>query len=124
MHRVITNNKLRFQKHYTFDQRYVEALRVLHKYPERIPIICERDGNCTSIPNLNKEKFLVEKTLTCAQFMFIIRKQLVLPAEKAIYLFVNGILPNNNCTLAQLYELHKSNDGFLYIKYNSENVFG
>ena len=124
MYRVLTNQKLTFQKMYTFDQRYVEALRVLNKYPDRIPIICEKDEKCSSISDLNKEKYLVDKTLTCAQFMFIIRKQLVLPAEKAIFLFINGILPNNNNTLAELYENHKSNDGFLYIKYNSENVFG
>ena len=124
MNRILTNQNLNFQKMYTFDQRYVEGLRVLAKYPERIPIICERDEHCTSISSLKKEKYLVEKSLTCAQFMYIIRKQLVLPAEKAIFLFVNGILPNNNSTLAELYEHHKSNDGFMYIKYNSENVFG
>jgi GABA(A) receptor-associated protein len=124
MNRVLTNQKLTFQKMYTFNQRYVEALRVLNKYPDRIPIICEKDEKCSSIGDLNKEKYLVDKTLTCAQFMFIIRKQLVLPAEKAIFLFINDILPNNNNTLAELYENHKSNDGFLYIKYNSENVFG
>lgn len=124
MYRILSNQKLNFQKMYTFDQRYVEGLRVLSKYPERIPIICERDNNCNEIDCLNKEKFLVEKSLTCAQFMFIIRKQLELPAEKAIFLFINGILPSNNITLGELYYQYKSNDGFMYIKYNSENVFG
>lgn len=124
MNRILTNRNLNFQKIYTFDQRYIEGLRVLSKYPERIPIICERDDRCNSISSLKKEKYLVEKSLTCAQFMYIIRKQLVLPAEKAIFLFINGVLPSNNCTLGELYEHYKSNDGFMYIKYNSENVFG
>ena len=124
MNTKLTNNYLNFQKTYGFEQRCIEGMRILSKYPHRIPIICEKDKKTQLTGNLVKEKFLVDKKLTCGQFIYMIRKNLELPAEKAIFLIVNGILPSNNISLSELYSLHKSNDGFLYITYSSENVFG
>ena len=54
----------------------------------------------------------------------MIRKRLHLPAEKAIFLFINGTVPIISRTLADLYETDKDIDGFLYIMYSEENVFG
>jgi GABA(A) receptor-associated protein len=44
--------------------------------------------------------------------------------EEAIYLFVNErILPVSKI-LGEIYEKYKDEDGFLYIKYDSEATFG
>ena len=56
--------------------------------------------------------------------MYVIRKRLKLPAEKAIFLFVNGSIPPTAAMLNTIYEQHKDKDGFLYISYSDENVFG
>jgi GABA(A) receptor-associated protein len=45
------------------------------------------------IPDIDKRKFLVPSDITMAQFMWIIRKRIQLPAEKAIFLFVNKTMP-------------------------------
>jgi len=114
---------MRFKQEYTFDQRKVEAYRVLAKYPDRIPIICERN-QVANVEEIDKKKYLVPVDLTCGQFVYVIRKRLCLPAEKAIFLFVNGIIPSSSQSLSVLYLEHKDLDGFMYITYSDENVFG
>jgi GABA(A) receptor-associated protein len=124
MKRNLINRQLNFSNRYKFNERVQEAARVLSKYPERIPVICEKNAKCTDLNNIGKEKYLVYPDLTCGQFMYIIRRSLSLPAEKAVFMMINGIIPSNTDIMYELYEKHKDSDGFLYITYTSENVFG
>jgi GABA(A) receptor-associated protein len=39
-------------------------------------------------------------------------------------MMVNGIIPSNTDIMNELYEKYKDYDGFLYLTYSSENVFG
>jgi GABA(A) receptor-associated protein len=66
----------------------------------------------------------VPSDLTCGQFVYVIRKRLKLPAEKAIFLFVGRVIPPTAAMLNSIYEQYKDPDGFLYISYSDENVFG
>ena len=52
------------------------------------------------------------------------RKRLKLPAEQAIFLFVNGIIPATAALMNTVHEEHKDPDGFLYVTYSGENTFG
>ena len=122
--RNLINKQLSFSNRYKFNERVQEATRVLSKYPERIPVICEKNAKCVDLNNIGKEKYLVFPDLTCGQFMYIIRRSLGLPAEKAVFMMINGIIPSNTEIMYELYEKHKDSDGFLYITYTSENVFG
>ena len=113
-----------FKEKYPFEKRNREALRIIKKHPSRVPIICERCGT-TDVPLIDKHKYLVPKELTMAQFMFVIRRRLKLDPAKAIFLFVNNNgIPSATMSLGELYEEHKSEDGFLYTTYSGENVFG
>ena len=122
--RNLINRQLNFSSRYKFNERFIEANRVLAKYPERIPVICEKNAKCTDLNNIDKEKYLVYPDLTCGQFMYIIRRSLALPAEKAVFVMINGIIPSNSDIMYELYDKYKDSDGFLYITYTSENVFG
>ena len=124
MKRNLINRQLNFSSRYKFNERVQESARVLSKCPERIPVICEKNSKCTDLNNICKEKYLVYPDLTCGQFMYIIRRSLALPAEKAVFIMINGIIPSNTEIMYELYEKHKDSDGFLYITYTSENVFG
>lgn len=112
-----------FKEQYTLQDRKRESARVLSKYPDRIPIICER-RRYSNLSHIDKQKYLVPNDLTAGQFIYVIRKRLRLPAEKAIFIFVGGTLPVISATLADLYDQHQDIDGFLYIVYSEENVFG
>ena len=114
---------MEFKKEFTLAQRRMESSRVLTKYPDRIPIICERSTK-SKLGTLDKKKYLVPVDLTTGQFVFIIRRRLQLPAEKAIFLFTGPVIPPSNARVQELYQQYKDKDGFLYIQYSEENVFG
>tara|TARA_Y100000389_G_C17463824_1_gene523825 strand:+ start:660 stop:1043 length:384 start_codon:yes stop_codon:yes gene_type:complete len=122
---IKNEKKIDYKTTYPFDERKSEATRVLNKYPERIPIICQKvDNNDDSIPTIEKIKYLVPIDLTLAQFMCILRKKLDLPSEKAVFIFVNDTIPTASETIQKIYEEHKDLDGFLYMTYSGENTFG
>lgn len=55
---------------------------------------------------------------------YVIRKRIKLSPEKAIFIFVNNVLPPTAALMSAVYEEHKDEDGFLYISYSGENTFG
>ncbi len=115
---------MKFKSEHTSDQRKAESERIRSKYPDRIPVICEKADRSQSMADIDKKKYLVPSDLTVGQFMFVIRKRLKLPAEQAIFFFVNGTIPPTAALLSQIYDGHHDEDGFLYINYSGENTFG
>jgi GABA(A) receptor-associated protein len=112
-----------FKRKFTFEKRKNESIRILLKYPDRIPIIVENKKN-SSLPIIDKHKFLTPSELTFGQFIYVIRKRLVLKPEKALFLFVNNTLIPGSKLLKSVYNEHKDEDGFLYVTICSENTFG
>lgn len=78
----------------------------------------------SDIPDIDKKKYLVPGDLTVGQFVYVIRKRIDLTAEKAIFVFVNNVLPPTAALMSSIYKEHKDEDGFLYITYTGENTFG
>ena len=119
-------NKKQFIDDFTFFERSTEASRIMKKYTDRIPIICEKNIRDIGTPNIDKHKYLVPLYITVGQFMYVIRKRLRILSGDAIFLFVGDkhtIVPIN-MAMDQVYNLFKNKDGFLYIIYSKENVFG
>ncbi|KAI3662055.1 hypothetical protein MP638_005503 [Amoeboaphelidium occidentale] len=115
--------KSKFQQEHPFEQRKAESERIREKYPNRIPVICEKVEK-SDIATIDKKKFLVPSDLNVGQFIYVIRKRIKLSPEKAIFIFVNNVLPPTATLMTQLYDEHKDEDGFLYITYSGENTFG
>jgi len=115
--------KFRFREENNLEQRKSEAEKIRNKYPDRIPVVVERVPN-SQIQEIDKRKFLVPNDISVAQFMWIIRKRIQLPSEKAIFLFVNKTIPQSSSTMGQIYTNFRDEDGFLYIAYSGENTFG
>lgn len=114
-----------FKKKYPFHLRQNESYTIQLKYPDRIPVICEKSSaRDTSVPDIDKNKYLVPTDLSLGQFAYVIRRRLRLPPERSIFLFVNDRLPGCSENIFSLYDMHKDADGFLYITYRGENVFG
>ena len=112
-----------FEKKFSFAKRKEEADKIIKKYPSRIPVICERSGE-TNIPLLTKKKYLVPNELSIGQFIHIIRKRLDLDKAKALFMFINNTIPMTSTPMEEIYNNFRNQDGFLYIKYSSENTFG
>lgn len=118
------HNFLHFLFFFLFEeQRKEEATNVRIKYPDRAPVIIERLHG-SDIDDLDKRKFLVPSDLTIGQLIWIIRKRVKLPAEKALYVYVNRTIPVASTSVGEVYEEHKDEDSFLYICYSGESTFG
>ena len=102
-----------------------ELHRIREKYPGKVPIFVLKSPNCGSdLPDIAKKKYLVSTHFTLGHLLFIIRKQMSLSPEKALFLFINNTLPASSQTIAELYAQHRSFDGALRMYYTSESTFG
>ncbi|XP_051769193.1 microtubule-associated proteins 1A/1B light chain 3C isoform X1 [Ctenopharyngodon idella] len=102
-----------------------EVAGIRTKFPTKIPVIIERYQREKYLPPLDKTKFLVPQELTMTQFVTIIRNRMTLMPNQAFYLLINNSgIASMSVTMAQLYKDHKDEDGFLYMTYASQEMFG
>jgi GABA(A) receptor-associated protein len=114
-----------FKTEYSSSARWSEATNIVNKYPDRVPVICERSRSSSrDCPFIDKKKYMVPRNLTVGQFMYVIRNRLNLPSDKSIFLLINGFIPSSFQSFGLIYELHKDTDCFLYVSYSFENTFG
>lgn len=52
--------------------------------------------------------------LTVGQFVYVIRKRIKLSPEKAIFIFVDEVLPPTAALMSSIYEEHKDEDGYVF----------
>ncbi len=117
-------SKKSFKQIHSFEKRLSESSRIRSKYPERVPVIVEKDFN-SDIIDLDKNKYLVPEELTIGQLIYVIRKRIKIPSEKAIFIFIDRtILAPTSALLSNVYEEHKNEDGFLYVTYSGQDSFG
>ncbi|XP_023003664.1 autophagy-related protein 8C-like [Cucurbita maxima] len=105
------------------EKRQAEAARIREKYPDRVPVIVEKAGR-SKIADIDKNKYLVPADITVGQLVYVVRKRIKLSSEKAIFVFVKDTLPSTGALMSAIYEENKDEDGFLYLSYSGENVFG
>ena len=107
------------------DVRKKECEKIRVQFPEKIPIICEKDPK-SNIKDIDKTKYLVPADLTVANFSGMIRKRIEIPEEAAFYLLANGKSSlTGDKLLSEVYDAYKDpEDGFLYIAYASELTWG
>jgi GABA(A) receptor-associated protein len=109
----------------TFEEKKHHSNKLLYKYPERIPLVIEKNEHII----LENYKYLLPKNMTMCQFMAIIRTKMNIASKQALFTFVKSsdqsysLVPMNE-SIENIYSTHKNEDGFLYIKFGIENTFG
>lgn len=93
------------------------------QYPNRIPCIVLKHPSC-HLPKIQKNKYLVPFDITFGQFTFIIRKQLKLNPQCALFLLINDKMIPQHLLLSDVYKQEKNKNDYLEIFYIEENVFG
>jgi GABA(A) receptor-associated protein len=78
--------------------------------PICVQVICEKVEK-SDIATIDKKKYLVPADLTVGQFVYVIRKRIKLSPEKAIFIFVDEVLPPTAALMSSIYEEHKDEDG-------------
>ena len=53
----------------------------------------------------------------------MIRKKIKLSPDKAIFVYVNSVLPASSASMHEIHAVYKDDDGFLYLTYSGENSF-
>ncbi|XP_068176868.1 microtubule-associated proteins 1A/1B light chain 3C isoform X1 [Antennarius striatus] len=105
--------------------RKQEVAGIRSKFPNKIPVIIERYEREKYLPPLDKTKFLVPHELTMTQFVTVIRNRMALLPSQAFYLLINSSgMASMSLTMAQVYREHQDEDGFLYMTYASQEMFG
>ncbi|TNN58793.1 Gamma-aminobutyric acid receptor-associated protein-like 2 [Liparis tanakae] len=94
--------KWMFKEDHSLEHRCIESAKIRNKYPDRVPVIVEKVSG-SQIVDIDKRKYLVPSDITVAQFMWIIRKRIQLPSEKAIFLFVDKTVPQSS--LSELWKV-------------------
>ena len=100
-----------------------KIMRFKQKYPDRVPIIITRDPRAKCV-ELNNSKFLVPRSLTIGQFVCLVRKRLKMDESKAIFVFIDNMLPSLSITVETAWDDNRSADDILYMTYSTENTFG
>lgn len=123
--KVVSQSPSQYKRENTFDHRCRISQTVLSKHPTYIPVILERGSrNTDTIPEIPNKKYLIPRTFNMSNFMFMIRTRVKIPAHVGMFLFVDNMLVPANASMETLYHEHKDDDGFLYITYSGESVFG
>ena len=116
--------KFQYKQVYTLEERKKEYQKVIEEHPGKIGIICEKAPK-SNIEEIKKTKYLISQEITLGQFSQIIRKKIKMEKEGAIFLLANGkISLTGDESMLDIYNKYKDEDGFLYIAYASEEVWG
>lgn len=104
-------------------QRRALAERLKREHPGHSPVIVTFDPR-GGLQELPKRKLLVPDDFSVFQLHQIIRRQITVPPETALYLYVGNTFPSSRETVGVLYASHQFHDGFLYLTVAAESTFG
>ncbi|XP_060110059.1 microtubule-associated proteins 1A/1B light chain 3C-like [Heteronotia binoei] len=115
-----------FKHRKPFACRKSEVASIRIKFPCKRPVILERYAKEKILPVMSKVKFLVPEDLTMGQFVSIIRNRMCIGSTQAFYFLAdnNRSMVNMSATISEVYSAYKDEDGFLYMTYASQEVFG
>ncbi len=107
----------------TFEERQNEAIRMLDKHPDRVPLIIEKQAG-SKLPDIDRRKWLVPRDMTFGAWTTVLRRRISLSPTEGLFIFVGNTVPTGSATLGELYEAHKEMTGLLLMTYATQNTFG
>ena len=97
---------------------------LLNKYTDKVPVILEKDPS-SKILELKKTNFLLEKKSTVTQLLQLIRRKTEIKEGEALFLQAKGKYSiSGEKSIGEIYKEYKDEDGFVYIMYTTELIYG
>lgn len=98
-------------------------------FPDKIPVIVQKHKKCTVSNDLSKRKFLLSPDTHFGQFVIELRKKYIenIKPSEALFWYVGekDTIPTFENYIGDIYNKYKDkDDGFLYVTFTNENVFG
>jgi hypothetical protein len=120
------NTEVTYINSLSFDMRKKKFNSLLLKFPDKIPVILEKSKSDKYLPKIDKSKLLVAHDMTILNIIQLLKSNLKINGNTSIYIVIAGknIMVSGSQSIASIYQDHKNNDGFLYLEYCTENVFG
>ena len=115
----------KYQKENSLELRKKECKKLFDRNPNKIPIICEKDKKCSLTQEPNKSKFLIPLYMNINQLRNVLRNKLLLSKSQSLFFLIDGKKAiTDNCLISELYNKFKNEDGFLYLTYTTELIWG
>ena len=116
--------EFQYKKDLSLEKRKDHCHKLMIKEPDKIPIILEKDPD-SKLEKI-KSRYLIKRDFTVNKFQLIIKKLLKMPEEEALFLSAKGKYNiNGERSINDVYNAYKDKeDGFLYIMYSSELIYG
>ena len=112
-----------FQERDTEYERDQKFNNVMNKRTGYVPTILVRGSLET--PLLHNEKYMIPQELNGAQLNYIIMRRMRMKPSQSLFLVCDRRMIIASDVIFYLYNRFKNNnDGYLYITYTVENVFG
>lgn len=117
------NKKQTFREKFTLEERKEQSRKLQTKFPNHVFVIVSQD--LFENDEEKKNKFIISKTQTVAEFLSQFRKHHSLKDDEAVFVFTErGTLPSNTQDMESLFANNRNEDGFLYLSVSKENTFG
>jgi GABA(A) receptor-associated protein len=117
----------RFIESLDVKSRRVISNELIKDHPRHVPVIVEK-ALLSRLSEIPKRKYLIHADLTMGNFLFRIRAQIkdLQPHEGLFFFTMSGVhVSPPGVLVSEFYNREKSKeDGFLYLVYREENVFG
>jgi hypothetical protein len=110
----------------SFDERKKRSNSLLNKFSDKIPVILEKSSKDKYLPKIDKNKLLVANQMTIASVIQLLKNNLNINQSTSIYIMVSdkNVMLSGSQSIESIYKDYKNEDGFLYLEYCTENVFG
>ena len=124
----IPDHSVKYIDSLSFEDRRKRSSSLLLKYKDKYPVILEKSNRDKYLPNIDKNKLLVSQDMTVVTILQLLKKNIKVNENTAIYIMLcnnnKHLMLSGSQSISYLYDNYKSDDGFLYLEYCTENVFG